>query len=193
MLFLINIHWTRRAPHPDKPASGKSTIPTAARYRTAAFRKAQREFRKKYANHLEITDTTEVQDPAGIYAERRDCGSGQDYGICRECGRGHGFILMSSTVSDALPRKFVEFLTEAFLRQSTPSVRRLHRGLILRWILWGDGLTANAIPGYDRCPPAGRNGFPAGWTLANFRAIAREAAAPEISELRTAHKRPALA
>ena len=170
MLFLINIHWTRRAPHPDKPASGKSTIPTAARYRTAAFRKAQRQFLHQFGTYLEITDTTEVQDPAGIF--------------------GHA---TTQSAPDILPSKFVDFLTEAFLRQSTPSVRRLHRGLILRWTLWGDGLTANAIPGYDRCPPAGRNGFPAGWTLANFRAIARDAAAPEISNLRTAHKRPALA
>ena len=68
MLFLINIHWTRRTPHPDKPSAGKSTLAIQARYRTAAYRKAQRQFRHKYGKNLAITDTTEVQDPAGIFS-----------------------------------------------------------------------------------------------------------------------------
>ncbi len=68
MQFLINIHWERRTPHPDKPAKGESTMFVQARYRTAAFRKAQRQFRRKYGNNLSITDTTEVQDPAGIFS-----------------------------------------------------------------------------------------------------------------------------
>ena len=68
MLFLINIHWKRTTPHPDKPASGYSTLAVAARYRTAAFRKAQRSFIRKYGKNLAITDTTEVQDPAGIFS-----------------------------------------------------------------------------------------------------------------------------
>jgi hypothetical protein len=29
----------------------------------------------------------------------RDCGSGQDYGICKVCGQGHGHILMQNALS----------------------------------------------------------------------------------------------
>ena len=68
MLFLINIHWKRQVPHPVKPAAGKSTVAIQARYRTAAFRKARRQFRAKYGHNLQITDTTELQDPAGIFS-----------------------------------------------------------------------------------------------------------------------------
>ena len=68
MLFLIEIHWERTQPHPDKPATDHTTYPVAARYRTAAFRKAQRQFRHQYGGNLKITDTKEQTDPAEIYS-----------------------------------------------------------------------------------------------------------------------------
>jgi hypothetical protein len=76
--------------------------------------------------------------------------------------------------TDPLPAAFVSWLKGYILSQHFTSVRRLHRGLILRWTLWQDGNPGNAIPGYDRCPPAGLNDQPLGWSYQKFQAIARE-------------------
>ena len=85
-----------------------------------------------------------------------------------------------------LPSAFIDFLTGYMRSSKFTTVTRLHRGLILRWILWADGNPANAIPGYTTCPPAGRNGFPAGWTIQNFRQIHRDLISPDLrAKLRT--------
>lgn len=76
---------------------------------------------------------------------------------------------------DPLPPAFVAWLKGYILSQQFKSVRRLHRGLILRWTLWQDGVPGNALPGYDRCPHAGPNDQPLGWSYQKFHAIAREA------------------
>jgi hypothetical protein len=78
-------------------------------------------------------------------------------------------------MKDPLPIPFVEFLKTYVNHAQFTNVRRLHRGLILRWVLWQDGHADNALPGYETCPPAGRNGLPAGWSLRKFSDIAREA------------------
>ena len=75
---------------------------------------------------------------------------------------------------DPLPAAFVAWLRGYILSQHFTSVRRLHRGLILRWTLWQDGNPGNALPGYDSPPPAGPNGIPLGWSYQKFHAIARE-------------------
>ena len=67
MLYLINIHWRRRSPHPEKPATGKSTYPENARTLTAAKNKAIKKFNRHLGTHLAIEKTTELQDPAGIF------------------------------------------------------------------------------------------------------------------------------
>jgi hypothetical protein len=90
-----------------------------------------------------------------------------------------------------LPAEFVTWLTGYIQSAQYTNIIRLHRGLILRWTLWADGLQANAIPGYDRCPPASRSGFPAGWHIGTFRQIAKDALRSDTR--RTAHKRPCVA
>jgi hypothetical protein len=77
--------------------------------------------------------------------------------------------------TNPLPAEFVSYLTAYISSPRFTSVRRMHRGFILRWVLWQDGHEGNAIPGYATCPPAGRNDMPAGWTYENFRDIARDA------------------
>ena len=75
---------------------------------------------------------------------------------------------------DPLPAAFVAFLKSYILSSHFTSVRRLHRGLILRWTLWMDGHSGNALPGYAAPPAAGPNGLPIGWSYQKFHAIARE-------------------
>lgn len=93
-----------------------------------------------------------------------------------------------------LPRQFVQWLQECFLKNPDTSVRRMHRAVILRWILWQDGNPTNAIPGYLICPPESPYGFPSGWTYEAFRSIARDVLSdPRRTGLRTATKRPSIA
>jgi hypothetical protein len=66
MLYLIDITWQRRTPHPDKPATGRSTLAVSARYPKRAIADAQAQFRKKYGNNLAITAATERQDLARL-------------------------------------------------------------------------------------------------------------------------------
>jgi len=68
MIYLIDIHWQRRHPHPDKPATGRTTIPVSARYPKRAITDAKKQFRQKYGANLAITAATEKQDPAGIFS-----------------------------------------------------------------------------------------------------------------------------
>ncbi len=76
---------------------------------------------------------------------------------------------------DPLPAPFVAWLRQLVLKDRSHNVRRIHRWIIIRWCLWTDGIQSNAIPGYDAPPPADeRTGFPAGWSIQKFTAIARE-------------------
>jgi hypothetical protein len=85
-----------------------------------------------------------------------------------------------------LPADFVAYLRGYIKSPHFTSVRRFHRGMILRWTLWSDGIQSNAIPGYATCPPAGRDGLPAGWSYRTFSDIAREAiGTPAIAARRT--------
>jgi hypothetical protein len=68
MLYLIDIAWQRRTPHPDKPATGRTTLAISARYPKRAIADAQAQFRQKYGNNLAITSATEKPDPAGIFS-----------------------------------------------------------------------------------------------------------------------------
>lgn len=110
MLYLINIHWRRRVPAEGRPLTGKSTYPVASRNYATAEGKAKSQFLRKYGNHLQITGTKEFEDPAGIFKSvndppatfvRNDCGSGQHYGICHFCGKGHGTVLMTEGIPAA--------------------------------------------------------------------------------------------
>lgn len=76
---------------------------------------------------------------------------------------------------DPLPAPFVAWLRSYAASAQFTSFTRLHRGLVLRWCLWRDGIPANALPGYATCPPATTSGFPAGWSAGNLRDICREA------------------
>lgn len=78
-------------------------------------------------------------------------------------------------MQNKLPPAFVKFVINCILSGKFPTATSLHRSIILRWTLWYDGHEANAIPGYDQCPPPATSfGFPAGWTLRNFRKIYRD-------------------
>ena len=68
MLYLIQIHWTRRQPEPDRSDTGTTTYAEFARTLTTAKRQATAKFRRHYGSHLAIQSTTEKQDPAGLYA-----------------------------------------------------------------------------------------------------------------------------
>lgn len=93
-----------------------------------------------------------------------------------------------------LPLPFVKWLHYCFLQNRHVSVRRMHRAVILRWILWQDGNPTNAIPGYPTCPPESPYGFPSGWTYEAFRSIARDVlSAPVRTGLRTPTNRPSIA
>lgn len=66
MIHVINIHWKRKTPHPDKPASGKSTYYARSKYLTNAINKSKRKFRRQFGNDLEITKAEQFNDPAQI-------------------------------------------------------------------------------------------------------------------------------
>lgn len=68
MLYLIVIHWKRRAPHPDKPQTGHRTYPVAAKYPKRAITDAKRRFAREYGPNLEITSAGEAPDPARIFS-----------------------------------------------------------------------------------------------------------------------------
>ena len=76
---------------------------------------------------------------------------------------------------DPLPAEFVAWLTGCIRSARFRNSRSLFRGLVLRWTLWGDGVTSNALPGYATCPPAAGRGLPAGWSYQVINDIAREA------------------
>ena len=101
MLYLIDITWTRRAPQPGEAPTGTTTQAEFARSLQAAKNKASKKFRQHYGAHRRIETVTEQADPAGIYQDRIDCGSGQDYGICRICGKGHGIAIMQDGIASA--------------------------------------------------------------------------------------------
>lgn len=77
-------------------------------------------------------------------------------------------------MKNQLPAPFVSWLQSYIGSPKFTSVRRLQRGLILRWCLWRDGCPGNALPGYSAPPPAGPNGIPRGWSVSNLRDIAAE-------------------
>jgi hypothetical protein len=98
-LFLIDIHWSRRRPMPGMESSGVTTYRTRAASLTKASLAASNNFRRQHGAIHQIDRIAEKPDPAGIFADgpaRVDCGSGQDFGICKSCGHGHGFVLMQS-------------------------------------------------------------------------------------------------
>jgi hypothetical protein len=66
MLHLVNVHWSRRSPHPDKPAKGKTTYAEYGRTFIAARSRAVKKFNRHYGTNLAITSTSQVEDPAGI-------------------------------------------------------------------------------------------------------------------------------
>ena len=86
MLYLIEIHWTRRVADPELPPGGVTVMAEFGPSLTAATTKAVRKFQRHYHIHRAITSTNEKQDPA-----RHDCGSGQHLGTCTACGRPHGY------------------------------------------------------------------------------------------------------
>lgn len=67
MLFLIDIHWQRRAPEADRPQTGIETYAIGGRSFNAAKGKAIRKFNRHFGLHLSIAKTVEKADPAGIF------------------------------------------------------------------------------------------------------------------------------
>jgi hypothetical protein len=103
MLFIIEIKWKRRRPQSGEEPTGITTYAEFARSLTAAKNKAGRKFRQHYGAHRTIQTTSEQADPAGLYSDRIDCGSGQNYGICQICGKGHGIpVMQDGAVTAAL-------------------------------------------------------------------------------------------
>ena len=98
MLYLIDIHWHRRQAEQGRSNKGRATYPMNARNLQAAKNKAIRNFNRHLGLHLAIDEVSEFQDPAGILTTPtlRDCGSGQDYGVCQACGRGHGAVVFAT-------------------------------------------------------------------------------------------------
>lgn len=88
-----------------------------------------------------------------------------------------------------LPPEFVAWVRAYVLSAQFTTVRRLHRGLILRWGFWLDGIPQNALPGYTTPPKPGPNGLPLGWSFHAFNDIAREAIG--TTRIHTARKRAA--
>jgi hypothetical protein len=66
MLFLIEIHWTRRAPDPDQPSTGSTTYAEYASTVTRATSQAARKFQRHYHVHRAITHTCEKQKCAAL-------------------------------------------------------------------------------------------------------------------------------
>jgi argonaute-like protein implicated in RNA metabolism and viral defense len=67
MHYLIDIHWTRTSPHPDKPSKGHSSYFIRDRSLTSAKVKAVKKFTEQYGNNFEITEVCEKSDPARIF------------------------------------------------------------------------------------------------------------------------------
>lgn len=110
MLYIINIHWTRRIPQEGRPDQGRSTYAEYAKSLTAAKRKASAKFRLHYGMHLAIESAEEFEDPAGIFKPQpaaapsipvRDCGSGHRFGVCPKCRQPHGHIIMERGLQSA--------------------------------------------------------------------------------------------
>jgi hypothetical protein len=101
MLYLIDIKWKRRAPQPGEEPTGTTTQAEFARSSRAAINKAGRKFRQHYGAHRLIQSVSEQAEPATTQHERIDCGSGQDYGICQICGKGHGIAIMQDGLASA--------------------------------------------------------------------------------------------
>jgi hypothetical protein len=68
MLFLIDIHWTRRTPDPERKNTGHTTYAEFAKTLTRATSQATKKFRRHYGLHLQIERTAEKQDPAKIFS-----------------------------------------------------------------------------------------------------------------------------
>jgi hypothetical protein len=68
MLYLINIHWTRRKAEEGRPHKGRATYPENARTFQAAKNKAVKKFNRRFGLHLAIEQVAEFQDPAGIFS-----------------------------------------------------------------------------------------------------------------------------
>lgn len=66
-LYIIDIHWQRRAPEEGRAQTGFSTYAMAGRSFSVAKGKAVRKFNRHFGMHLSISKTTEKQDPAGIF------------------------------------------------------------------------------------------------------------------------------
>ncbi len=67
------------------------------------------------------------------------------------------------------PAPFISYLSNLAMSERHTSIKRLHRFLILRLQLWRDGITENAIPGYQTPPPDGPKGYPVGWSISSLR------------------------
>lgn len=67
-----------------------------------------------------------------------------------------------------LPHEFIQFwkgLVESNDRKAKP----VHARLVLQWKRWRNGDLTQAIPGYDRCPPAAAGSrIPRGWNYSNL-------------------------
>jgi hypothetical protein len=104
-LFLIDIHWQRRAHEDGRERKGIAQYAENGRTFTAAKNKAIRKFNRHLGLHLRIDKTEEHQDPAQIFVsdyDRVDCGSNHPYGICPACGCGHGTVLVRNGVHPTL-------------------------------------------------------------------------------------------
>ena len=71
-----------------------------------------------------------------------------------------------------LPIEFQEWVIRlAASSQRQLSARKLRQWVMIRWVLWADGIAENSMPGYAVCPPGAGKGYPAGWTTDNFRTL----------------------
>ena len=59
MLYIIDIHWSRRTPETGRPDSGTTTYAEYTKTLNAAKRRAAANFRRHYGMHLNITATRE--------------------------------------------------------------------------------------------------------------------------------------
>ena len=66
-------------------------------------------------------------------------------------------------------------------------VESFRRSMIIRWMLWQEGDSSQAIPGYAAPPADCGKGHPAGWSRGSFKRLACMA---KQEEIRTALKRP---
>jgi hypothetical protein len=67
MIYILDIHWQRRAPQEGKPNKGFSTVAQAGRSLRAAITTASRKFNRTYGQYLAIDRVNEKADPAGIF------------------------------------------------------------------------------------------------------------------------------